>query len=197
MVLLYEWNGDTFTHRNLVYHVDEIAKGDIYRFLEESSKCIFIVDCENSDPYSLCAAIRSLDEEKLSNIDKISLFDDVHAASAWDMLEGYISIPVEYILIERLKESKSLADVKVTARTCREFYANDIDSFVLVSNDSDYWGLLQELPSARFLIMMEHKKSAAMFSERILLARALLTVTSMTSLLKVARTSRSQLCRKS
>ncbi len=167
VVLLYEWNGDTFTHRNLVSDVDEKAKGDIYRFLEESSKCIFIVDCENSDPYSLCAAIRSLDEEKLSKIDKIILFDDVHAASAWDMLEGYISIPVEYILIERLKESKSLADVKVTARTCREFYENDVDSFVLVSSDSDYWGLLQELPSARFLIMMEHKKCSHILRENL------------------------------
>lgn len=167
VVLLYEWNGDTFTHRNLVSDVDEKAKGDIYRFLEESSKCIFIVDCENSDPYSLCAAIRSLDEEKLLKIDKIILFDDVHAASAWDMLESYISIPVEYILIERLKESKSLADVKVTARTCREFYENDVDSFVLVSSDSDYWGLLQELPCARFLIMMEHKKCSHILRENL------------------------------
>ena len=167
LVHLYEWNGDKFTDWNKVSDVGEQTKGNIYRFLENSNKCIFIVDCENSDPYSLCAAIRGLDEDKISKIDKIILFDDVHAASAWDMLKDYISIPVEYILIERLKDSKSLADVKVTARTCREFYANDVDSFVLASSDSDYWGLLQELPTAKFLIMMEHEKCSNLLKETL------------------------------
>ena len=61
-------------------------------------------------------------------------------------------------MIERLKDNKSLADVKVVARTCKEFYENSVDSFVLVSSDSDYWGLIEEMPQANFLIMVEHDK---------------------------------------
>ncbi len=131
--------------------VSDRTKGNIYKFLEDSDKCIFIVDCENSDPYKLCAAIRNLDAEKLSKIEKIILFDDVHAASAWEMLGSYVDIPVEYILIERLRDNKSLADVKVAARTTKEFFSNGVDSFVLASSDSDYWGLMEELPEASFL----------------------------------------------
>ena len=63
------------------------------------------------------------------------------------------------ILIERVKESKSLVDIKLTARACQEHYINKVDSFIIVSSDSDYWGLISSLPDARFLMMIEHEKS--------------------------------------
>ncbi len=166
--LLYQWNSDEFQNLSLVSDVGDRTKSNIYTFIEDSEKCLFIVDCENSDPYNLCAAIRNLDEEKLSKIEKIILFDDVHAASAWEMLASYINIPVEYIMIERLKDNKSLADVKVVARTCREFYTNQVDSFVLVSSDSDYWGLIEEMPNANFLVMVEHDKCSYALKEALL-----------------------------
>lgn len=156
--LLYEWNGDEFTATNLVSDISSLTKDNIYSFIENSKKCVFIVDCENSDPYSFCAAIKSLDKEKLGKIDNIILYDDINAASAWDMVSSYIDIPVEYVLIERVKENKSLTDVKVITRACKEFYTNNADSFVLVSSDSDYWGLIEELPEANFLVMVEHDK---------------------------------------
>ena len=167
VTLLYQWNGDEFTDLSRVSDVSDRTKANIYTFIEDSEKCIFIVDCENSDPYNLCAAIRNLDPEELSKIDKIILFDDVHAASAWEMLASYIDIPVEYVLIERLKDNKSLADVKVVARTCKEFYENKVDSFVLVSSDSDYWGLIEEMPGAHFLIMVEHDKCSHVLKETL------------------------------
>ncbi len=163
--LLYSWNNDEFIDMSLVSDVSDKTKGNIYKFIEESDKCAFIVDCENSDPYRLCAAIRNLDEKKLAKIEKIILFDDVHAASAWEILGKYVKIPVEYIMIERLKDNKSLADVKVAARTVKEFYSNEVDSFVLVSSDSDYWGLIEELPEANFLVMVEHEKCSYALKE--------------------------------
>ncbi|WP_051671710.1 NYN domain-containing protein [Oribacterium sp. P6A1] len=166
--LLYSWNNDEFVDMSLVSDVSDRTKGNIYKFIEDSSKCIFIVDCENSDPYRLCAAVKNLDAERLSKIEKIILFDDVHAASAWEMLSSHVKIPVEYILIERLKDNKSLADVKVAARTAKEFYSNDVDSFVLVSSDSDYWGLIEELPNANFLIMVEHEKCSYALKEALI-----------------------------
>ncbi len=168
VTLLYRWNQDEFYELSRVRDVSEKTKANIYTFIEDSKKCIFIVDCENSDPYDLCAAIKNLDPDKLSKIDKIILFDDVHAASAWELLSSYVDIKVEYVMIERLKDNKSLADVKVVARTCREFYENSVDSFVLVSSDSDYWGLIEEMPDAHFLIMVEHEKCSYALKEALI-----------------------------
>ncbi len=168
VTLLYKWNGDEFRNLSLVSDVSEKTKANIYTFIENSEKCVFIVDCENSDPYRLCAAIRNLEPERLERIEKVILFDDVHAASAWELLASYIDIPVEYIMIERLKDNKSLADVKVAARTCKEFFTNNVDSFVIVSSDSDYWGLMEELPEANFLVMVEHEKTSYALKETLI-----------------------------
>ena len=151
----------------LVRDVSDETRNNIYDFLDNSRKCIFIVDCENSDPYNLCAALNGLDEDKLSKIGKIILFDDEKAASAWNMLRNHIDVEVEYVLIERIKENKSLTDIRVTACACREFYKNDVDSIVLVSSDSDYWGLIKELPDAKFMAMVEHKKTSGIFKESL------------------------------
>jgi hypothetical protein len=168
VTLLYRWNNDEFQNLSFVSDVSERTKANIYTFIENSEKCVFIVDCENSDPYRLCAAIRNLEPDRLKRIEKIILFDDIHAASAWELLGSYVKIPVEYIMIERLKDNKSLADVKVAARTCKEFYTNNVDSFVLVSSDSDYWGLMEELPEAKFLVMVEHEKVSYALKETLI-----------------------------
>ena len=160
VTLLYDLNMDEFRDISRVSDVSDYTKSNIYSFIENSGKTVFIVDCENSDPYALCAAIKNLDKDRLSKIEKIILYDDVHAASAWELLASYIDIPVEYIMIERLKDNKSLADIKVATRTCQEFYANGVDSFVLVSSDSDYWGLIEELPETKFFVMIQHQKSS-------------------------------------
>ena len=61
-------------------------------------------------------------------------------------------------MTERVKQSKSLVDIEMTARTCMEHYRNQVDSFIIVSSDSDYWGLITSLPDARFLMMIEREK---------------------------------------
>ena len=165
---LYRMNTDEFLDMSLVSDVSDYTKNSIYSFIENSNKTVFIVDCENSDPYALCTTIRNLEPERLSKIEKIILYDDVHAASAWEMLASYVDIPVEYVMIERLKDNKSLADVKVTTRTCQEFYKNDVDSFVLVSSDSDYWGMIEEMNDANFYVMIEHGKSSGALKEALI-----------------------------
>lgn len=88
----------------------------------------------------------------------IILFDDIHASTGWDLLEQFTTIPVEHIEIERVKQNKSLVDMRLAMRVSQEFYENTVDSFVLVSSDSDYWALISSLPKARFLVMVEHDK---------------------------------------
>ena len=158
VTLLYQWHNDYFTEYSKVSDAGSFVKSSIYDFIEDSRKVVMVVDCENSDPYRLCATLTNLDGDITRKIQKIILFDDVHTASAWRILESHTDIPVEHDMIERIKQDKSLVDIKLTAVTTREHYRNDVDSFMIVSSDSDYWGLISALPEARFLVMIEREK---------------------------------------
>ena len=157
--LLYHWNNDEFMDHSKVSDASALTKGNIYGFIEASEKTVFVVDCENSDPYRLCATLNSLDTQYFQKITKIILYDDVNAASAWRILDSFTEIPIEHILIERVKRDKSLVDIRMTAGTCKEYYQNSVDSFVIVSSDSDFWGLIESLPDAKFLVMVEYEKT--------------------------------------
>ena len=156
--LIYEWNNDYFDELSKVSDVGGYVKSSIYDYIEDSDKVVVVVDCENSDPYKLVATLKNLNDDYTRKISSIILFDDIHTASAWRILEQFTQIPVEHMMIERVKESKSLVDIMLTARACQEHYKNNVDSFIIVSSDSDYWGLIQSLPEARFLVMIEREK---------------------------------------
>ena len=114
---------------------------------------------ENYDPYKLYATLNNLNQNALLHkIAKIILYDDIHTTSAWDILSEFTEIPVEHEIIERVKENKSLVDIRLTTGTCREFFQNDTDSFILASSDSDYWGLIPAMPEAHFLVLIEEDK---------------------------------------
>ena len=109
----------------------------------------------------------NLDEAYTKKISSIILFDDIHTASAWRILEQYTNIPVQHVMTERVKENKSLVDIKLTARACQEHYVNNVDSFVIVSSDSDYWGLIESLPDACFLVMVERDSCSQDFKNAL------------------------------
>lgn len=157
--LLYEANEDYFTDLSKVSDAGNLTKAGIYKFLDKSERVVVVVDCENSDPYKLYATLNNLNQEALLNkICKIILYDDIHTTSAWKILERFTQIPIEHVLIERIKENKSLVDIRLTTGTCREYYQNNVDSFILLSSDSDYWGLISAMPEVRFFVMVESEK---------------------------------------
>ena len=55
-------------------------------------------------------------------------------------------------------DRKSLVDIKMTAGVCEAYYKDNIDSFILCSSDSDYWGLISSVKDAHFLVMYEYSK---------------------------------------
>lgn len=157
--LLYEAHQDYFTDMSKITDAGNLTKEGIYRFLEKNEKIDVVVDCENSDPYKLYATLNNLDQNALlPKISKIILFDDVHTTPAWKILEKFTDIPIEHILIERVKENKSLVDIRLTTGTCREYYQNGVSAFILVSSDSDYWGLISAMPELHFFVMVESEK---------------------------------------
>ena len=156
--LLYSWHNQEFTDYGKVSDVGSYFKNNIYDFIDESEQVVVVVDCENVDPYKLSATLRGLNKESIEKVESIILFDDVHASTGWDLLEQFTSIPVEHIEIERVKENKSLVDMRLALRVSQEFYEKKVDSYILVSSDSDYWALISSLPKAHFLVMVEHDK---------------------------------------
>lgn len=159
VTLLYEANEDHFFDLSKITDAGDLTKAGIYHFLEQGDCAAIVVDCENSDPFKLYATLKNLDREALlSKISKIILYDDIHTTTAWKILEQFTDIPIEHNLIERIKENKSLVDIRLTTGTCREYYQNGIESFILVSSDSDYWGLISAMPELRFFVMVESEK---------------------------------------
>lgn len=158
VTLLYQWHNDYFGDYSKVSDAGSFVKSNIYDFIDDAKRVVMAVDCENSDPYRLCATLKGLDPDITTKIQKIMLFDDVHTVDAWRILESHTKIPVEHIMTERVKQTKSLVDIELTAMTCREHYVNLVDSFIIVSSDSDYWGLISSLPEAKFLVMIEREK---------------------------------------
>ena len=158
VTLLYQWHNDYFGDYSKVSDAGSFVKSNIYDFIEDAKRVVMAVDCENSDPYRLCATLKGLDADITAKIKKIMLFDDVHTVDAWRILESHTKIPVEHIMTERVKQTKSLVDIELTAMTCKEHYVNLVDSFIIVSSDSDYWGLISSLPEAKFLVMIEREK---------------------------------------
>ena len=160
VTLLYKWHRDKFTDFAKVSNTGSLVMSNIQDFANKAEKVVMVVDCENTDPYRLCATLGALSSKTVAKISKIMLFDDVHTIDVWRILESYTPIPVEYITSQRVLQNKSLVDIEMTAITCREHYRENVDSFIIVSSDSDYWGLISSLPDARFLVMIERAKSS-------------------------------------
>lgn len=168
MTLLYKWHGEYFNEYNKVSDADNYVKTNIHDFIRESRKLVLIVDCENSDPYKLCATLRGLEDQDKAKMSNIILVDDVHTATAWQLLENYVDIPVERIVTERIRENKSIVDAMFMVRACKEHYKNYVDSFIIVSSDSDYWPLIKELNDANFLVMVERDKCGPDMKDKLI-----------------------------
>lgn len=165
--LLYRWHYDELYDQSKVSDAGEHTKDRIYRFIGQAIKVAAVVDCENSDPYRLISTFKQLNDEYTGRIAKIILIDDAHTSAAWSVFEQHVGIPVEHRVIDRLLENKSMVDMTVAMSVTREFYQGNTDGFILVASDSDYWTLIDQLPEARFLVMVEREKCSPAMKEKL------------------------------
>ena len=146
-------------------------KNSLTNFLQTHDDITLLVDCENSDPYKLCAMFDFLREMRrqyqktsdeaecrLGSIRKIILFDDFHTIDAWDILEDYVHVPVVHEEVERVLGHKSLVDIAMSVGACKEHLVNRTNSFMIAASDSDYWGLIRALSEADFMVLAERSK---------------------------------------
>ena len=156
---LYKQHGLEFTDYSKLKKAPNVIKTNIFRFLDNQEKVVVAVDCENSDVFKLASAIKQLNDKNLHKIQKIVLFDDVHTTTAWKHLQTITGIPVEYVLVNRVTERKSLVDMRMCSEVTKERYLNNVKSFILVSSDSDFWGLISSLnEDTNFLVLVEGNK---------------------------------------
>lgn len=175
LTLLYHIHEDEFTDWQRVVDISQQTKADLNQFIEEHQHIVVVVDCENSDPYRLCAALRNIrecclrvggiDSPALTHIRKVILYDDARTVDTWRILGDFLNVPIEHELVERVSDRKSLVDIRMTAGTCKEHYANHADAFLLASSDSDFWGLISALPTADFLVLIERNKYGSRLRE--------------------------------
>lgn len=156
--LLYEQFNDTFTRYDSVHSESQTTRNVLSQFALKAGRMVLVVDCENSDPVRLCAALQSLGDAVRARLVRIILYNDVNTSSCWEMLEKYCSVPVEHCMTQRVLQNKSLVDATLIAGACREHYQNRVDSFLLASSDSDFISLVRSLPDASFLWMVENSK---------------------------------------
>ena len=156
--IIYGQHNDSFTDFTKYKDADDETRNNIYEFIDSSEKTAIAVDCENSNPFKLYSVLKGLNQDELAKIEKITLYDDPNTTAGWDWLSKFTQIPVEHIEIDRVTDRKSLVDLRMTASVVTNFYRDGITSFIIVSSDSDFWGLIESLPKAHFLVMYEYEK---------------------------------------
>lgn len=141
------------------------AKRSLESFLSASRRTIIMVDCENADPIRLCAAINMLSAPAKAKITKVLLIDDEHTSPAWRIFSRFTTIQVQREVVSRIVADKSLVDIKLATTASMEHYKNNVDSFVLASSDSDYWGMITTMKTAKFLLLLQEKKCSPHMQE--------------------------------
>lgn len=135
-------------------------------FIGTAKDVVAVVDCENSDAQRLYDSLAFMKRF----LRKIILVDDTHTNLMWDELvreyrnEGVL---VEHDELPRLKEQKSLVDLRMVAKTCEEYYKNHVEHFILVTSDSDIWALISSLPDADIMVLAERCKSGDLLLEAL------------------------------
>ncbi|MDO4492681.1 MAG: hypothetical protein Q4C53_02205 [Clostridia bacterium] len=173
LTLVYRINGSEFTDYDRVTAADAETCERLDAFMRENTGAVLLVDCENADPYKLCATLSHMqDNGMLRNgaLKKIVLFDDYHTVDTWDILETFVGVRVEHEEIERVTGRKSLVDIALTAGACREHFVNGTDAFLIASSDSDFWGMMRAMPDVRFLVLAERdaigKETVRLYEDR-------------------------------
>lgn len=164
--ILYASFDDTFHANGYVIDATQEDKDSIYDFIDKSINIAILVDCENVDPYRFASVFRNLEEKNLKKIKKVILYDDVNTSDAWDYINELVHLPIVHNEIERVLNNKSLVDIAMATGACKEYYQENIESLILASSDSDFFGLIRNLPNARYYILNESDKTSEVILDK-------------------------------
>ena len=192
VTLLYQMHGDNFAGPlSLVRSASDKTNDAIKDFFEGAVKVYIAVDCENSNPIKLAAAISTFPEEYKKKIVDVALFDSSHTTAGWRVLSDGVSeaeegdspedddlfdwrvpgqisgVPMTHNMIGRVVDRKSQVDMSLAMGVSKAVFANNVDSVILISSDSDYYALINSLPDTRFMMISEREKTGAAIQEAL------------------------------
>lgn len=150
----------------LLAEIHSNKRTQLMDFIGTAKDVVVVVDCENSDAQRLYDSLAFMK----CFLRKIILVDDTHTNLMWDeLVREYreAGIPIEHDELPRLKEQKSLVDLRMVAKTCEEHYKNHVEHFILVTSDSDIWALISSLPDADIMVLAERCKSGDLLLEAL------------------------------
>lgn len=168
---LYGKHGEEFSDSSKVKDSSVRYDSQFLDFMQEAGDIYIMVDCENTSLYKLYSMLEALQkkypEEMFSKIKLIELFDDINTSNSWKLLHHFTKIKVKHTLVERIKDDKSLVDMKLCAGVMGYFYEKGIRDFLLVSSDSDYYAMIESLPDCHFFTLVERGKTSDAVLERM------------------------------
>lgn len=164
--IIYRENGAQFHDIEKINKVNVHTVMSVYEYIEQTNGNIrIIIDCENTDPYKFMSVLSMLDKKEYGKIDSIMLYNDAEHTRIWDCISEQTDIPVEIDNIKRVVPNKSLVDIRMTYGITKAYYKDNISSFIIVSSDSDFWGVISAIPDADFLIVVDDTKTGQKIKE--------------------------------
>lgn len=115
----------------------------------KSPKLKLFVDCDNVELFKFLSFIQCLSP---ANVEGIVLVIDEKSNYLWRVFKNLYkgNIPISTINVPRLKEQKSVVDVVLTKAVCESVYLGDTRNVLLISSDSDFFGLISSLTDVNF-----------------------------------------------
>lgn len=135
-------------------------------FTNNTNKLLILVDCENTDVYKFYGFLRSLNQQTINKIKRVLLINDHdNQNKVWDIIKRFFDMDIQSIQVSRILKNKSRVDLTLTIETCKARYRDNIKDIIIVSSDSDYSTLYEQLPSINFFVLYDINKWSKKSSE--------------------------------
>ena len=148
------WNGQYIGTKMDIEVLDMQTRKQVEKAFEMSDylkvkDLKLFVDCDNIEFFKFLGFLNTLSPE---NVSGIVLIVDEKSNYLWRVFDKIYkgSIPVKSISVPRLKEQKSVVDVVLTKEICKSVYCDGLDKVLLISSDSDFFGLISSLIDVDF-----------------------------------------------
>lgn len=113
------------------------------------------VDCDNSDFFKVINFIKELEQQgKQSSIRRVKLIVDKKSNFLWKVFRTIYTgqIAIDIVQVSRIKDTKSVADIVLTKEICESYYTKGLKKAVVMSSDSDFYGVITSLPELEYCV---------------------------------------------
>lgn len=115
-------------------------------FCENNAPVVVELDTENLTPLPTVAFLKTLDKCAPGSIKCINVYADDNVSKTWVHLSEFITSPVHVKKIQRIRSRKSVMDTAIIASVMEVKYSKSAGGVLVVSSDSDFLMLSQQLP---------------------------------------------------